>query len=535
MPSIRLTLVNNAKQTQRSAVVLKFDDAASSDLINDVLTLAKNKLRLKKAKVLYLNHGIELTDPSWLSNGKVNQDSLIYVSCGEAYVGQTMTESAPSIASAIPGSAHPTSSSLATATASGEDGSKGDEVSATPTDTLSLESLQLVPEVSATIAILAKKSYVDPDANSQLNRTAMFPGMRRVVGQPDLHPGNQHPIGATFITQKLIYPALIGNDIGCGMAVYKTRLSSNIKPQKIVDRLHQLEGRWTEGDPHAFLISKLGEEHSETGKAHLDQLGTLGGGNHFAEFVVVENLVDKELCDQFGLTDANTYLIVHSGSRKFGQRVLESSNNMQTKAEKKHLGIAADSEIGKAYLKQHDLACAWAKTNRELIAHRVLFRLNAEEDAEQILDIWHNNVQQKVIESIDPEEPCWIHRKGAAPSDRGLVVIPGSRGHFSYLVVPEGDQERNGFSLAHGAGRLLPRAKALQKRPQTSKQASISALQTTNLGSSVICEDTDLLFEEQPDAYKEITDIIDDLGPFVKVVAILRPICTYKMRKENRT
>ncbi|KAF9087918.1 hypothetical protein BGX29_007210 [Mortierella sp. GBA35] len=524
MPSIRLTLVNNAKQTQKSAVILKVDD--SSNPLNDILTLAKNKLRLKKAKTLYLNHGIELADSSWLTNGRVAQDSLIYVSCGEGYVGQTRQE---------PATAATTPSGTATPQEGEEAKTATDNKTTSSTVDSDFESLLINSEVSATISILAKKSFVDPEANAQLNRTAMLPGMRKVVGQPDLHPGNQYPIGATFITQKFIYPALIGNDIGCGMAVYRTRLSSNIKPQKIVDKLHGLEGRWTEGDPHAFLISQLGEEHTETGRAHLDQLGTLGGGNHFAEFVTIESRLDQDLCDSIGLTDSNTYLIVHSGSRKFGQTVLESSNSMQTKAEKKLLGIDADSEVGQAYLKQHDLACAWARTNRELIAHRVLTRLNAEEDTHKILDIWHNNVEQKTIDSIDPQRPCWIHRKGAAPSDRGLVVIPGSRGHFSYLVMPEGDQDKNGFSLAHGAGRLLPRAKALQKRPQTSKQASISALQTTDLGSSVICEDTDLLFEEQPGAYKEITDIIDDLGPYVKVVAILRPICTYKMRKESRT
>ncbi|KAG0246426.1 tRNA-splicing ligase RtcB-domain-containing protein [Mortierella sp. GBAus27b] len=513
MPSIRLTLVNNAKQTQRAPVILKVDDSGSTNPLDEVFTLARNKLRLKKAKTLYLNQGVELNDPSWLINGRISQDSLIYVSCGEGYIGQT-NSTAPQ-------------TSAGTATGAEQEGSI-DSV------TRNLDSLQIESEVSAAISILAKKSYVDPDANAQLNRTAMLPGMRRVIGQPDLHPGNQYPIGATFITHSIIYPALIGNDIGCGMAVYKTRLSSTIKPQKIVDKLHHLEGPWTEGDPLAFLISKLGEEHSETGKAHLDQLGTVGGGNHFAEFVVVEKLVDQELCESHGIVDTNTYLIVHSGSRKFGQSVLEYSNSMQTKAERKNIGIDANSEVGQEYLRQHDLACAWAWANRELIAHRVLSRLNAEEDAEKILDIWHNNVEQKSIPDVDAEKPCWIHRKGAAPSDRGLVVIPGSRGHFSYLVMPDGAQDKNGFSLAHGAGRLLPRAKALQKRPQASKQASISALQTTNLGSSVICEDTDLLFEEQPDAYKEITDIIDDLGPYVKVVAILRPICTYKMRKENR-
>ncbi|KAF9931859.1 hypothetical protein FBU30_009439 [Linnemannia zychae] len=520
MPSIRLTLVNNAKQTQRSAIILKIDGTA--DPINDILTLAKNKLRIKKPKALYLNYGVELNDSAWFMDGKIAQDSLIYVSSGEGYIGQVKHE--------------PSSTTTGNSGNSGETTAR-ESSSSTQGDSLTELDINALnnEEVSAVITILAKKSYVDPEANAQLNRTAMLPGMRKVVGQPDLHPGNQYPIGATFITQKLIYPALIGNDIGCGMAVYKTRLSSKTKPQTIVNKLHNLEGRWTEGDPHKFLISQLGEEHTETGKAHLDQLGTLGGGNHFAEFVIVENRVDPEFCDSIGLTDDKTYLIVHSGSRKFGQTVLEASNSMQTKAEKKLLGLDADSETGKAYLKQHDLACAWARTNRELIAHRVLSRLNAEEDADKLLDIWHNNVEQKTIESIDPQQPCWIHRKGAAPSDRGLVIIPGSRGHFSYLVNPDGEQDKNGFSLAHGAGRLLPRAKALQKRSHLSKQAAISALQTTNLGSSVICEDTDLLFEEQPGAYKEITDIIDDLGPFVKVIAILRPICTYKMRKESRT
>ena len=155
--------------------------------------------------------------------------SLIFVSCGEGYVGQTKEET----------------TSSPTATGSNEAGESNSTNESDVTDKLRLDNLSLEPEFSASIAILAKKSYVDPDANSQLNRTAMLPGMRRVVGQPDLHPGtavlfiilhgqqaliqisnrlflpllfntgNQYPIGATFITQKYIYPPLIGNDIVC--------------------------------------------------------------------------------------------------------------------------------------------------------------------------------------------------------------------------------------------------------------------------------------------------------------------------------
>lgn len=54
----------------------------------------------------------------------------------------------------------------------------------------------------------------------------------------------------------------------------------------------------------------------------------------------------------------------------------------------------------------------------------------------------------------------------------------------------------------------------------------------TELGSYVIAEDKDLLYEEMPEAYKEIKDIIADLenAKMIKVIAIFRPLITYKMR-----
>ncbi|KAF9978963.1 hypothetical protein BGZ73_007850 [Actinomortierella ambigua] len=592
MPSttLRLTLVNNAKQTQRSGVLLKLDD--QSDAVVDLLTLARNKLRLKRAKTLYLAHGIDVTDKAaWFVQGQVAQDSLVYVSCGEVFVGQV---------------ANPSTSTM------NEEGKDVDnsavqdvKVNLTPQTRAQLglyhKKKSHVSRHPAATMVLAKKSFVDPEAEAQLKRVALMPGMCRVVGQPDLHPGQATPIGATFITRNLIYPALIGNDIGCGMAVYKTRLSSSIRPDKIVNRLVGLEGPWTRGDPYQFLTNALGSSDNTSSHSvsldqgqdpstnlHLDQLGTLGGGNHFAEFVVVDSLVDTDLCTAFNITDDKTYLIVHTGSRKFGQAVLEASRTITTATQASSEnnnnnttttststasttdGLYADSEAGRKYLAQHDLACQWARANRELVAHRVLTRLDAEQDAVKLLDIWHNHVERKELDPTEASEllstddtadnhssggngSYWIHRKGAAPSDRGLVVIPGSRGHHSYLVMPHDRPEEslgigagvsgaaasgnglfNGFSLAHGAGRQWTRAKARQKQPvATSRQGSIAALQTTELGSMVVCEDMDLLFEEQPEAYKDIYDVIHDLLPFAKIVAILRPIATYKMRNEK--
>ena len=72
-----------------------------------------------------------------------------------------------------------------------------------------------------------------------------------------------------------------------------------------------------------------------------------------------------------------------------------------------------------------------------------------------VLDVCHNNVQASIVDGCE----CWLHRKGAAPSDVGPVVIPGSRDSLSYLVAAHGDQRGNLASLAHGAGRKWQRSK----------------------------------------------------------------------------
>ncbi|KAJ3248955.1 hypothetical protein HK104_007689, partial [Borealophlyctis nickersoniae] len=214
----------------------------------------------------------------------------------------------------------------------------------------------------------------------------------------------------------------------------------------------------------------------------------------------------------------------HSGSRGLGQSILDA--HIQQHGDK---GLIEGTPECSAYLSHHNNAQEWARQNREIICRRVLEALSASsaESAAKIVDIWHNNAEKKVFADGYAR---WVHRKGAAPSDRGPVVIPGSRGARSYLVVPTGDQERNAYSLAHGAGRRLPRAKARSRFGEQYKGANgMESLRTTALGSAVVCDDKDLLFEEAPDAYKGIEDVIYDLREVAKVVAILRPVVTYKL------
>eukprot|EP01130_Rhizamoeba_saxonica_P016156 TRINITY_DN7409_c0_g1_i1.p1 TRINITY_DN7409_c0_g1~~TRINITY_DN7409_c0_g1_i1.p1 ORF type:complete len:238 (+),score=65.70 TRINITY_DN7409_c0_g1_i1:848-1561(+) len=232
--------------------------------------------------------------------------------------------------------------------------------------------------------------------------------------------------------------------------------------------------------------------------------------------------------------------MVHSGSRGLGTQVLE-----EHKAKYAYRGFVEDTEEAIQYLEKHDNAMNWARCNRSLIAHRFLSMLIGSEvqpecgdnettsdGSTRVLDIFHNYLSKwTFIDENGEDIDLWLHRKGAAPSNCGPVVIPGSRGAFSYLVEPiaeEQIQQTSAASLAHGAGRRWTRLKAKKAGQRMNKEN----LKTTDLGSKVICEKTELLYEEMPEAYKNIQAVIDDLVNFnlVKVIAVLRPLITYKNR-----
>jgi len=355
--------------------------------------------------------------------------------------------------------------------------------------------------------ITTAQSWIEGEALRQLELTAALPGMLFAVGLPDLHPGRGTPVGAAFLARDIVYPYLVGNDVGCGMGLWQTGLlRRKSKRDRWVDKLHGLERPW-DGDGSALL--------AEAGVAPtgLDEaLGTIGGGNHFAELQSVEDVLDSAAFALLGLEEDRLQLLVHSGSRGLGESVLRRHTD-QRGAD----GLGPD-EMG-TYLGQHDHAVKWAVVNRALIARRFMECIGA--TGERKLDLTHNNVVRR------PEG--WLHRKGAAPSDQGPVVIPGSRGALSYLVLPRGDGEKNGWSLAHGAGRKYSRHDA---RERVKDKFRLEQLVQTELGSAVICEDRDLLYEEAPSAYKKIDAVVGDLvaAGVATVIATLKPIITYKVR-----
>jgi tRNA-splicing ligase RtcB len=58
-------------------------------------------------------------------------------------------------------------------------------------------------------------------------------------------------------------------------------------------------------------------------KRGLDQLGTLGSGNHFLEIQVVDQVLDQQLADSFRLVEGQISVLIHSGSRGFGHQICD--------------------------------------------------------------------------------------------------------------------------------------------------------------------------------------------------------------------
>lgn len=350
-------------------------------------------------------------------------------------------------------------------------------------------------------------AWVEGTANQQLDDVAAMPGVTAVAAMPDIHPGKYGPAGSAILSAR-IHPALIGSDIGCGMGLFRLDVAARkLRLDRVAEALRDLDGPWDEDVAAARASTGMTDATFDA------SLGTIGGGNHFCEVQTIDEIVDAEAAAAAGLSRDAAFVLVHSGSRGLGYAVLEK---LLTD------GIVAfepTSDAGRAYLEAHDAAVVWARLNRRLIAERAADALKCEATA--IADLAHNMAE------VTPAGI--LHRKGAAPSDRGLVPIPGSRGTLSYLVKPlEGAPPNALASLAHGAGRKYDRTSMIGRAGRT--RSDRDALARNPYGGFVVCEDRNLLIEEAPAAYKAIGAVIDDLVAYglVSVVATFKPLVTFK-------
>lgn len=324
---------------------------------------------------------------------------------------------------------------------------------------------------TSVVIIADHKTAAEGSAIQQFTRTASLTHIHAAAAMPDLHPGRGYPVGAAFFSESHLYPALIGSDIGCGMALWQTDLAARKhSANKLLRRIGDLET--PPGDDWQNAIAAL----LGTGDIpYRHALGTIGGA------------------------------ILRDHIERHG-----------------HEPLAAHSGEAAAYLAAHDAACAYAIANRALIAARLA----------QQLGCAHRLISDSIHNQLTTHRGGWLHRKGAAPADSGLVVIAGSRGSHSYLVRPTGRDAGNLASLAHGAGRKWQRGAC---KARLSGKYRPAELMRNPFGGHVICADKTLLYDEAPQAYRNIEHTIAALVAhgLIEPVVRLAPLITYKTRGDG--
>jgi tRNA-splicing ligase RtcB len=455
----------------------------------------------------------------------------------------------------------------------------------------------LVPaRIYATPALL---EAMDAGVFEQVTNVACLPGIRRyALCMPDGHWGYGFPIGgvAAFdVNSGIISPGGVGYDVNCGMRLIRTDLTlDEVRPQ--LDRLmaelfrtvpagvgasgfvrldrasfeavmvngarwcieqgfgwhRDLEcieegGRIAGADP-----SKVSERAVSRG---INQLGTLGSGNHYLEVQVVgpDQVLNPDLAAAWGITGQDQVVVmVHCGSRGFGHQVASDYLQVFEKAMRRYGITVKDQQLacapfrsveGQDYFAAMNCAANAAFANRQVITHRVreafaaVFEKSAEEmGMDLVYDVAHNIAK---VERY-PEGELVVHRKGATralgPGSPDLtaryratgqpVICGGSMETGSYLLVGTDIAMRDTFaSTMHGAGRTMSRAQAKKSiRGEYLKQ------QMKEHGILVRAVSMAGLAEEAGFAYKNISDVVEsvDRAGIAKTVAELRPIGNIK-------
>jgi tRNA-splicing ligase RtcB len=402
------------------------------------------------------------------------------------------------------------------------------------------------------------------------------PRVCKACATPDFHPGAIAPVGTIVATDaEFVIPAAVGTDINCGMrlatlglplsalAPHKTALLARLKrvllesgrdvpnsaaayralfgtgSAAFVEMLPRL-GLWARA-PRERLLQELSAcvglasfggsvQHApqalveSDGRAVLRDpcLGTPGGGNHFVELQVVDEVLERRRAWAAGLKAGDVVLMVHSGSRDVGFHVggrwMDRARDAWP-AGRRHprSGLyGLGGTLARDYLQAMGGAARYAWANRMTLAELVrdeMAQLGLLGESRLVVDVPHNVVLA--------EQGLNIHRKGATPArDGDLVLIPGSMGDASYVATGLGHADWL-WSCSHGAGRAVRRQQTRALKPAPT--GSLPSWHCVTLKE-------ERLLEEAPSAYKPIGPVIEaqEQAGLITPVARLRPWVTFK-------
>jgi tRNA-splicing ligase RtcB (3'-phosphate/5'-hydroxy nucleic acid ligase) len=351
----------------------------------------------------------------------------------------------------------------------------------------------------------------------------------------DAHVGFGMPIGGVVAARDAVIPYAVGMDIGCGMSAWRTGAAARKFRDHMDGFIGQIQKRIPTGFSHRSPKEgqRLAEQHcpeifdllagTNSNKAFLsghskiiEQIGTLGGGNHFIEVQVDEDDV--------------IWIMLHSGSRNVGKVICDHFYKLAKQVCKKrgidvpdpalsYLGI--DTDEGAAYLDHMTFAQNFARLNRHVmmrICQEAVERSPVGRDAgdvHDIVNIHHNYATEEEHYGLR----VWVHRKGATSARKGeRGIIPGSMGTRSYIVRGLGNPD-SFVSCSHGAGRVMGRKEA--KRTITMDRFKQSM-------KGVRFDVSPRHLDEAPDAYKDIDRVMANQQDLVEIITQLRPIAVVK-------
>ena len=442
-------------------------------------------------------------------------------------------------------------------------------------------------------------------ALKQLVGVAHLPGiLRYALAMPDIHWGYGFPIGgvaAVDATYGAISPGGVGYDINCGVRLVATDLEADaVKPRmaevvkqiyrdvpvgvgssealprltlKDLKRVLRSGASWAIDRGYAVGGDDL-ERCEERGclagadpelvsdRALLrgrDQVGTLGGGNHFIEVDRVDEVHDADLARAFGLRQGQVVVMIHSGSRGLGHQVCDDALGTLARAMARYgadyaaipdrqLACAPiTSPAGARYLGAMQAAANFAWANRQVMAGlslraiaRALGLTEGGLRAHLVYDVCHNIAKFEEHEIDGAPRRVLVHRKGATrafgPGHPSLpaayrqvgqpVIVPGDMGRYSYVLAGTGKAMRDTFGTAcHGAGRLLSRTKAMKRAEGRRIDQELRAR-----GIEVMSKSRRTLAQEMSEAYKDVAEVVEvlDAEGLVQLVARLVPLGVVK-------
>ncbi|MFD0558449.1 tRNA-splicing ligase RtcB [Stackebrandtia endophytica] len=383
----------------------------------------------------------------------------------------------------------------------------------------------------APIRLWADPATVEDVALDQLRNVAALPWVTGLAVMPDVHYGIGATVGSVIAMRGAVSPAAVGVDIGCGMTAQATSLTAEDLPDDLsrlrsaiekaipvgkaqhsrsVDVDHLKTGFrgwhdfWSEFDDLARPVKNL------KGKA-MQQLGTLGGGNHFIEVCLGD--------------DGRVWLMLHSGSRNIGNRLaqhhIEQAKRLPHNADLPDPNLAvfiSDTPTMEAYRRDLYWAQDYARRNRAVmmaLLREIIRKTFAKVSFDTEISCHHNYVAEETHDGED----LLVTRKGAIHAGAGqLGIIPGSMGASSFIVRGLG----NGAafdSASHGAGRRMSRTRARKE---------FTAADLVQQTTGVECRKDAGVVDEIPAAYKDIDEVIAAQTDLVQVVARLKQVVCVK-------